>query len=341
MTRSRRVAIVYNDDAHLKAHLSSIELRGEAEVADSARDVLETLSNHHECSLISIRDSLDEALHSLRTNRPEIVFNLCEGLLGRPRWEGNFALLLEMLGIPYTGCESLTLQLTQRKGLIKRLLIAAGIPTPRGLTFEQADAVADLEKLFKAGAGALIVKPESEDGGVGVDSASVVWSPAEAEQRCRWIHERYRQAAIVEEFIDGPELNQAIYQGPSGMIALPPGEVVFDESLKPNERVVGFAAKWASGSAEDLSTISRTPADITASEKAELRQTSLRVASLLDVNGYCRLDFRQGPDGQMRVLDVNANPDIGPGSGFRKALDAAGIPFRTFLEELMLAKLEG
>lgn len=339
MTRSLRVAIVYNDDAHLKAHLSSTELQGEAEVADSANDVLQALQGHHDCSMIPIRDSLTAEIQRLRTNRPDIVFNLCEGLLGHPQWEGNFALLLEMLAIPYTGCESLTLKLAQRKGLVKRLLLSAGIPTPRGLTFGPTESPSLLDALFDGRGATVIVKPESEDGGVGVDSGSVVSSAAEAVQRCRWIHEHYRQAAVVEEFIDGAELNQSIYRGRSGMIALPPGEVVFDAALKSSERIVGAAAKWDSGSREDLATVSRTPAMVSAGTRAELEESALRVAALLDMNGYCRLDFRQDSEGHMRVIDVNPNPDLGPGSGFRKALVAAGIPYRTFLEELMLAKL--
>jgi len=373
MTRRLRIAIVYNDDTHFKQHLSPTELQGEAEVADSAGDVFNTLASHHDCSLLAIRDSLDEVIETLRSNRPDVVFSLCEGLFGRPAWEGNFVLLLEMLGLPYSGCESLTLQLAQHKGLVKRLLAGAGIATPRGLTFSPGDSTDAIEAFFTtptAPAASIsqfsilnsqfappaasisqfsilnsqfalptIVKPESEDGGVGVESSSVVTSAAEAAKRGRWIHERYGQAAVIEEFIDGAELNQAMYLGRSGMVFLPPGEVVFDASLKAHERIVGAAAKWDTGSVEDLATTSRTPAHIGENEKTALRESASHVGTLLGVTGYCRIDFRRGADGTMYVIDVNPNPDIGPGSGFRKALDAAGIPFRTFLEELMLAKL--
>jgi D-alanine-D-alanine ligase len=62
-------------------------------------------------------------------------------------------------------------------------------------------------------------------------------------------------------------------------------------------------------------------------------------ASLLSIGGYCRFDLRQRPTGELCIIDVNPNPDIGQGSGFRRALDAAGIPFRDFLSELMMAAL--
>ena len=62
-----------------------------------------------------------------------------------------------------------------------------------------------------------------------------------------------------------------------------------------------------------------------------------RAASVLSVGGYCRFDVRQRPSGELCILDVNPNPDIGQGTGFRKALQAAGIDFADFLKQLMIA----
>jgi D-alanine-D-alanine ligase-like ATP-grasp enzyme len=50
-----------------------------------------------------------------------------------------------------------------------------------------------------------------------------------------------------------------------------------------------------------------------------------------------RIDLRQAKDGRLYIIDVNPNPDIGPGSGFRKALAAAEVPFSDFLEALIMA----
>ncbi|HEY8376474.1 MAG TPA: hypothetical protein VIK91_08295, partial [Nannocystis sp.] len=72
---------------------------------------------------------------------------------------------------------------------------------------------------------------------------------------------------------------------------------------------------------------------------ADILHTCTRAAAMLGMTGYCRFDLRLAPDGRICVLDVNANPDIGPGSGFRKALAAAEIPFADFLEQLIAARL--
>jgi D-alanine-D-alanine ligase len=75
--------------------------------------------------------------------------------------------------------------------------------------------------------------------------------------------------------------------------------------------------------------------------RSDLADVCRRAASVLSVGGYCRFDVRQRPSGELCILDVNPNPDIGRESGFRKALVAAGIPFPAFLSELMMTASSG
>src|SRR6185369_12681664 len=155
----------------------------------------------------------------------------------------------------------------------------------------------------------------------------------EAEARAKYIEETYRQPALIEEFIDGREFNQAMYLDK----LLPSGEIVFAEELAPEERVVGWKAKWDSGSAEDRATVNRTPGVMDDTLRRDLADLCRKAADVLSIRGYCRMDIRQRPTGELCIVDINPNPDIGPDSGFRKALAAAGIAFRDFLEELMMS----
>jgi D-alanine-D-alanine ligase len=312
-----KIAVAYNDDLHLKPHLNETEKLGEAEVIDTAREIAELL----DAKLVAVKD--DVALSLLELKSYDVVINLCEGVLGHPDWEKNFALGLEMLGIAHTSCEPVALGICTDKKLVKRILLASGIPAPRFWHGEEG--------------GTWIVKPSREDAGIGIDAMSVVSSTSEIEARVKYVEETYRQPALVEEFIDGRELNQAIYFSTTGPVVLPPGEIVFDDGLASNERVVGWKAKWAAGSREDRGTRNRTPALIDDKTRDALKDICLRAASTLGLSGYVRFDVRQSQADRLFIVDINPNPDIGRGSGFRKALDAAGIPFADFLKALIMA----
>src|SRR5438067_8893473 len=150
--------------------------------------------------LVAVKDDVVASLRELKTY--DVVVNLCEGVLGHPDWEKNFALGLEMLGIAHTSCEPIALGICNDKKLVKRILLASGIATPR-FWHGEADST-------------WIVKPSREDAGIGIDAASVVSSIAEIEAGVKYVEETYGQPALVEEFIDGRELNQAIYFSTTG-----------------------------------------------------------------------------------------------------------------------------
>ena len=326
-----KVAVAWNDDLHRKDHLNPTELVGEAEVAETAHEVAALLG----AELVPVRDDIAGALRRLRSF--DVVFNLCEGVLGDPRLEKNFALALEMLGIAHTSGDPIAIGICNDKVLTKRLLHAGGLPSPEGVAVTTDTLSRDPLQLLSSLHFPTIVKPSREDAGVGIDASSVARTADEAIERCHVIHRTYRQPALVEEFIDGRELNQALYHGSSGLVLLPPGEVLFAESLTPEERVVGWKAKWDYGSPEDRGTVNRTPAQISDSLSYEVGKLCSSAVSLLGISGYCRFDLRQATTGELFILDVNPNPDIGAGTGFRKALEAASISFRDFLQDLIIA----
>lgn len=313
---ARRIAVAFNDDAALKRHLNPTELLGEMEVVDTAHEIAELLS----AELVPVRDDIRDAIDKCR--RFDAVVDLCEGLLGNPRFEKNFALALEMVGIAHTSCDPIAVGICSNKKLVKDLLLAAGIPTPLRYT-SQIGVIR----------GTYIVKPALEDAGIGIEPAAVVDTADELEARCRHVEQTYRQPALIEQFIDGRELNQAVLCGR----ALPTGEVVFAETLRPRERIVGWKAKWDSGSAEDLATANRTPAEIDEATRNQVVGVCSAAARLFGLDMTVRFDLRQAPSGELYIIDINPNPDLGRGTGFRRALDAAGISFADCLETLIMA----
>ncbi len=311
------IAVAYNDDSDLKPQLNEFERFGEEEVVDCATETAELLG----AEMVPVRYEIDSALRKLR--QFDVVIDYCEGVLGDPRHEKSFALAMEMLGIAHTSCDPLAVALCTDKILVKRLLAASGLPTPRGYT-----------RPSEAPPGTYIVKPSLEDAGIGIDRHAVVTTHAELEARYALTTERYQQPALIEEFIDGRELNQSIYCGK----LLPTGEMLFAAHLTPTERVVGWKAKWANGSAEDLATCNRTPACIDEATQRGVSRICLKAVELLGADMTVRFDLRQSSQsGVTYIVDINPNPDLGIGSGFRRALDAAGILFSDLLEDLIIA----
>lgn len=313
---ARRVAVAFNDDAGLKPHLNPTELAGEREVIETAHEIAAVLS----AELVPVREDVVAAINKCR--RADVVVNLCEGVLGKPHYEKNFALALEMFGIPHTSCEPIAVGLCSDKSRVKELLLAAGLPTP--LRYSSHGGVMR---------GPYIVKPSMEDAGIGIEPAAVVETAEEIEERRRYVERTYRQPALIEQFIDGRELNQSLVCGK----ALPAGEVLFAESLTPQERVVGWKAKWDTGSAEDRATTNRTPAEIPKRLREEVVRVCTAAAQLLGLDMVVRFDLRQARSGELYIIDINPNPDLGRGTGLRRALDAAGIAFADFLNDLMIA----
>jgi D-alanine-D-alanine ligase len=312
-----RIAVAYNDDAHLKTHLNEFERFGEGEVIACAREAAELLGGE----IVPVGCDIEGVLGKLRGF--DVVVDYCEGVLGNPGFEMNFALALEMLGIAHTSCDPLAVAICTDKILVKRLLQTSGLPTPRGYT-SPADAPP----------GTYIIKPSMEDAGIGIDRHAVVKTPAELRERFDYVAGRYGQPPLIEEFIEGRELNQSVYLGK----LLPAGEVVFAEHLDSCERVVGWKAKWANGSAEDLATRNRTPACIDSDTRAEIARICLKAVELLGLDMTVRFDLRQSSQtGVIHIVDINPNPDLGSGSGFRKALDAAQILFSDLLGDLIIA----
>ena len=136
----------------------------------------------------------------------DTVFNLCEGFWGDSRKEMHVAALLDLLGYAYTGAAPLSLGLTQDKVRTKDLLMRHGLPTPKYILVKMGEHFPKTRDL----AYPLIVKPRFEDASLGITLDSIVESESSLKKRIQYIHDTYRQGALVEEFIEGREINAAV-----------------------------------------------------------------------------------------------------------------------------------
>ena len=284
----------------------------------------------HSFDRIYVEDEIDPVVRWARANPDGVVFNLCESFRGSNLAHMNMPALLELLGVAYTGSPPLTLGLTTHKALAKSVLRGAGLPTPESFLCPPGEAPGrPPEWGFPA-----IVKPALEDASVGVDETSVVMDHAALVDRVRYVHDRYFQAAIVERYVDGREVNAAVV-GNGQPRALPLSEIVFEDYPEGKPRVVGYRAKWVHESFEYQHTKGVCPAPLPPDLTARIQEMAVLAYLALGCRDYARVDFRLAKDGAPCLLEVNANPDITDGAGLARAARACDLGYDGLIRTIM------
>jgi len=268
----------------------------------------------------------------LRRERPDVVFNLFEGLADHNDTEAHVAGLLEWMGVPFTGCPYQTLCLARTKDLTKILLRGAGLPTPEFFVVE------DLPVPACPIDWPVIVKPAEEDASVGLDQGSVVTGQDQLNERVAFLLQNYDGPVLVEQFIRGREFNVGLIELPDLQV-LPIGEILFVDDDPNYWPIVTYDAKWKPDSRDYQSTPPRYPATVAPRLAERVNDLAKKAFRLLGCRDYARVDFRIKPPGKPYILEVNPNPDFSPTAGFAGGLQAAGMTLGQFAVELVQAAL--
>lgn len=323
--------IVYNAWRRENPDSSDSDWISESAVEDEVARVADTLKALGLRPVIyPLSSVLDAVVRMAGTDKPGLIFNLAEGFRGNAALEMNVAALFEILGIPYTGNSARTLAAAQDKILAKRLFSSAGIPTPPWSIYDGVN-FPDLEEL----AFPLIVKPSREDASLGICKDGVFTGPNALKKALARLYGKYRQPILIENFIDGREINAAILETGGVPRVLPLSEISFEGIPKGDPKITSYEAKWHSGSVHFIGTPTICPALIDPGEASKIGKLALRVFTLMGGKDYGRVDFRLDAAGNPQVLEYNPNPDISPSGGFARSLEASGTGYRDFILALM------
>jgi len=266
--------------------------------------------------------------------RPDLIFNLSEGVTGSGR-EAQAPALFEWLQWPYVGSDPVTLAIAHDKWHTKRILVADGIPTPAARLVQDPRDAPLVDLAFP-----LIVKPVAEGSGKGIHDEDVVSSPDELAACARRKLARFRQPVIVEEFLPGRELTVALIGNTGAWDVLPLVEVNFPAVGGGRHRVFGYEAKWSEPTPDDL----LCPAPVGDALRKEIEALATATCDALRVRDWARVDVRLDADGRPSVLDVNPLPGIMPGDGdiscFTRAAFAAGLRYDDLIRRLVDTALE-
>lgn len=329
-----RLAIIYNEPKPAAGFRDP----SEDGVLDEVRviDVAVREAGHH--PQIYAAASAAGLAAFLDRERPDVVFNCCESFRGAAALEMSVAALYDLFGVAYTGSPALTLGIALDKGIAKSMFRANGVPTPPHVVMASAADLARPHPLTYP----LIVKPIAEDASIGIDARSVVHDHAATAERVKFVWSEFKQPALVEEFVDGRELNVGLLADSGGELhALPVSEVPFDGLPPGTPAIVSYDAKWVTDSLVYKTTPSQCPALLEPALAERVRQTALAAARAVGLRDYGRIDMRlRTRDQELFVLEANPNPDLCEEAGFMRAAVASGRTVAATVQQILSRAVE-
>ncbi len=313
--------------------LTYVEREGSTTYDPVVEQVAEALrARKHQVKILGVHGDVQVLIDGIRAQKPRLVFNLCEMFGKNVLGDVAVAGALELLGVCHTGGGPGELFLRQDKALTKELLAFHGVPFPHYVVFRRDTYPETIGTLRMP----LIVKPLRMDSSIGIESHSLVRSTTQMMKRVVGIHEKIKDSALVEEYIEGREFYVGVI-GNKKPIALPPIEMDFSGLPEGYPAILGRRAKWVKRSREYKGTQAKM-ADIPDDLKAKLQRVSVGAYRALRVRDYGRIDLRlSGRSGEVYVIEVNASCYLEQSAELATAARAAGISY----EELVhaIAKL--
>jgi len=294
--------------------------------------VANALQEHgHEVRLLGAKNDLATLMVQLAEFHPDLVFNAAESLRGDANLDYLYPAFFESGGWPYTGSSPLGLLVTRNKAMSKKVLAWHGIRVPGFVTYRPGERVTRAPELEFP----LIIKPLQSDASQGIAQASVVKDRESLAERVAFVHERFAQPAIVEEYVEGRELYVSMLGNGDGVELLPITEMVFDKVTRPEERIATRSAKWDEGYRERKgikNVFARRIAKAARQRLEEVCRTAYRALWLRD---YARLDVRLTPAGEVWFIEANANPFISWGHDAANAAEKAGMAYHEFIQRIV------
>jgi D-alanine-D-alanine ligase len=294
-------------------------------------DVVSTLrAAGHDVKPLGVQDELKPIRDEVADWNPHVVFNLLEQFHGETAYDQNVASYLELLRIPYTGCNPRGLMLARGKALSKKLVHYHRIPVPAFAVFPMGRKIRRPKHL----AFPLIVKSISEDASRGIAKASLVDDDEKLAERVAFVHEKIGTDAIAEQYIEGRELYVGVI-GNDRLRVLPVWELEFGEDAEGPSRIATEKVKHDPGYQERRGIVAGPAKKLPPELRARIQQLAKRICRTLELDGYARVDFRLSADGIPYFLEANPNPEIARIEEFAEAAEHDGLKYPDLLQRIL------
>lgn len=298
-------------------------------------DVLQTLRTlGHDVHPLGVKDDLGGIRQANDEIKPHIAFNLLEAFHEIGTFDQNVVSYLELLRLPYTGCNPRGMLLARDKSLSKKLLQYHRIPVPEFQMVPRGRK----PRLSKKLTFPLIVKSLTQEASIGISQASVVDDEPKLRERVQFIHDSIGTDAIVEQYVEGRELYCGVL-GNQRVQVLPVWEMTFANMPESQHRIATERVKWSAKYQAKMGIATNAAKDLPGDAAARVQHISKRVYKTLELSGYARIDLRLDAEGRIHVLEANPNPQIARAEDFAQSAEAAGLPYPQLLQRILTTGL--
>jgi D-alanine-D-alanine ligase len=303
----------------------------EQEDKPTEADVLAALSRlGHEVETLGIFDDVLAIVETVKRFAPDVVFNLTESFHCNRANEPNIPALLELMKVRYTGAKADGLILCKDKVLAKKVLLYHRVRVPHFVISPQSRPLKRLRRfVFPA-----FVKPVGEESSDGIAKASFARSEEEALERARFIHEKFRCDALIEEYIDGRELYLSV-MGNNKLTVFPPREIFFEQIPEDEPKFATFKAKWDNAYRKKWGIRNGPARELPPGLGEKLARLARKVYRALKVQGLGRIDIRLTAAGEVMVIEVNPNPSLAHDEDFAQAAASAGLEYDALVQKIL------
>jgi D-alanine-D-alanine ligase len=300
------------------------EWRTEYDVTSSLRAM------GHEVRVLGMGDNLAELRSVITDWKPDISFNLLEEFQGIVTYDQYVVAFLELMRLPYTGCNPRGMMLSRDKALSKQVLAYHRIPTAKFALLPRNHRFREPRRLKFP----LFVKSATEDASLGISQASIVHDAHKLRERVDFIHQQTSSDALVEEYIEGRE----IYIGVTGndrLTTFPLWELNFGTLPDVMAGIATRKVKWDRKYQTKHGIGTGRATDLPDGLEQRVAQLARRIYRALCLSGYARIDLRLKPDGSIFVLEANANPNLALTEDLATSALSSGVGYDALLDRIM------
>ena len=284
----------------------------------------------HEVRPLGVQDELNPIRVAAEEWKPDVVFNLLEEFYGISDFDSHVVSYLELLKLPYTGCNPRGLFLARSKAITKKIAAYHRVRVPAFVVVPRGRKVTRPKSLRFP----LFVKSVSEEASLGISQASIVENDEKLAERVRFIHESIGSDALVEEYIEGRELYVGVI-GNERLRVLPTWELDFGKLTESGEPIATARVKHSPEYQKKHRIDIRRAEALDPAIERKLQLTTRRVYRMLELDGYARVDYRLTEKGELYLLEANPNPEVAEKEEFASAAAASGIKYRALLARIL------